>query len=195
MLEGSKTITNVPLQVFKVKLFVKITWVVVTLLSLLLYGFPKMAAAPIVSAQEFQGLQIQEIDPRYQQLNKFFDKYRCPEPRYVTEYIETADKYGIDYRLLPAISLKESTCQKQMPGLTIKGKYVNGACFNAWGWLIYGNNRKCFDSIPAGIEEVLKNFATNPKWQGTVDQILYRYNGTVESKYPARVKNIMSTIE
>jgi len=164
------------------------------LASLLLGIFPKIAAAPVASANEVKWLQIEEIDPRYQKLNHWFNKYKCPEPRYVKEYIETADRYGIDYRLLPSISLKESTCGKAVPGFIVQGKWVKGACFNHWGWLIYGSNKKCFENVPAGIEEVLKNFGTNPKWVGTVDTILYRYNGAVESGYGERVKKLINQI-
>lgn len=163
----------------------KLAWLVLGLVTLFGVSFsPEVAGAPIASAQEVKALQVEEIDPRYEQLNKFFDKYKCPEPRYTKEYVEIADKYEIDYRLLPSISLKESTC----------GKHVPYKCENHWGWLIYGKNRRCFESVPAGIEEVLKNFGTNPKWMGTVDKILYRYNGSVEKLYPSRVKNIMEQI-
>ena len=154
------------------------------------WGLPKVVAAPPPASS----LRMEDIDPRYKALENFFQKYKCPEPHYVKEYIEAADKYHLSYELLPAISLKESTCGKHSPGLMVDGKYINGACNNWWGWLIYGDHRKCFDSIPAGIDEILDNFANNPKWQGTTDGILWKYNGTVERGYPARVKSLMEQI-
>ena len=49
-------------------------------------------------------------DGRVSKLERFFQSYGCPSPHYSADYIRAADAHQLDYRLLPAISLVESTC-------------------------------------------------------------------------------------
>ncbi len=79
-------------------------------------------------------------------LREFLEKYNSPLLNNVDTFIAVADKYGIDYRLLPAISCMESTCGKRMP-------YNSN---NAWGWGVYGNNVIRFANFDEGIETVGK---------------------------------------
>jgi hypothetical protein len=169
-----------------VRLFVKIALglsIILTVLALM----PSVAAAPIASANDIPGLQVEEIDPRYQQLNIWFDKYKCPEPRYVQEYIEAADKNGIDYRLLPAISLQESTCGQHVPHWCPKGTLSN----NWWGF-----RAQCYKSVADGIDSVLNQMANTAPFAGnTVKKMLWYYNGTVNPTYPGSVMIKMKEIE
>ena len=83
---------------------------------------------------------------RVEVLEKFLEKYNSPMTENAEAFIAVADKYGMDYRLLPAISCMESTCgNKIIPGT-----------YNAWGWGIYGNNVISFESFEEGIETVGK---------------------------------------
>src|SRR5437879_1566305 len=58
---------------------------------------PAPAARPIPALRS-------NPDPRVARLEKFFRRYHCPAPYHVPEYLGAADGYGLDYRLLPAIS-------------------------------------------------------------------------------------------
>ncbi len=49
-------------------------------------------------------------DPRIGRLEKFFKIYHCPAPHSTFEYLRAADGYGLDYRLLPAVSIRETQC-------------------------------------------------------------------------------------
>lgn len=172
---------------------------IITLLAaiLLCFGFARGVAAPQVEAaqdvnqqsENQPGLQIEEIDPRYENLKQFFDKYKCPEPRNIDVYIQTADKYDIDYRLLPAISVKESTCGKHVPHWCPKALLSH----NHWGY-----QTSCYKDAASGIENVLYEIRNESPWKksdGDVKKILWTYNGTVEPGYPARVINLMNQIE
>ena len=75
-------------------------------------------------------------DQRHARLETFFQSFGCPAPYHVREYLGAADTYDIDYRLLPAISVLESTC----------GIYQREN--NRWGW---ASARKGFASFRAGI--------------------------------------------
>lgn len=166
-------------------------------IALALFSWVRAAAAPAIAEEqvpeqvstEIQSIKIEEVDPRYENLNKFFDRYKCPEPRNVETYILEADKHGIDYRLLPAISVKESTCGKFVPHWCPKG---------VKSWNYWGYRRGCYANSAVGITQVMDDLANDTPWvRAKKDpwKILWIYNGTVESKYPARVKALMEQIE
>ena len=48
-------------------------------------------------------------DPRYQALYRFFHKTGCPVRDHVGAFLEAADDYDLDWRLLPSLSFIEST--------------------------------------------------------------------------------------
>jgi hypothetical protein len=117
-------------------------------------------------------------DPRFAQLERFFQRYSCPEPKHIGEYLRAADGYGLDYRLLPAISIRETHC-----GLDFNWN-------NHWG---YHPGRQRFPSIEAGIFHVAHTLAEEPPYKGkSLDEKLYVYNPREE--YPKEVKQIMRQI-
>jgi len=85
----------------------------------------------------------QTVDIRPRQLEDFLNSYDSPMATYSSYLVQMADKYGIDWRLVPAISGIESTFGKNIPF----GSY------NAYGW--NGGNAR-FDSWEESIEEVSK---------------------------------------
>jgi hypothetical protein len=119
-------------------------------------------------------------DRRIERLRLFFDAYACPAPRHIAEYLRAADVYGLDYRILPAVSVRESTCGQYQ-------RHLN----NRWGW---DNGDSGFGSIPYGIEYVARQLAQAPQYKGkTLDQILWTYNP--RDAYPGEVKRLMAKIE
>ena len=159
----------------------------ITVIGVMLFGFATVAAAPPPTAEELAGLQMPPPDPRYQSLEQFFQKFKCPEPVNVKEYIEAADKYALDYRLLPAISIQESTCGIHVPHWCPKGKLSN----NLWGF-----RTQCYDNVPAAIDSVLSQIKTTSPFAGnTIKKILWYYNGTVNPSYPGQVMGLMNQID
>jgi len=118
-------------------------------------------------------------DPRSVKLEAFFKTYDCPTPLHVQAYLQAADDHDVDYRLLPAISLVESTCG------TFERKN------NRWGW---ASVQSGFASVPAGIDYITEQLAQNPRYKGkTVKQKLYTYNPYPE--YVHQVERLMRQIE
>jgi hypothetical protein len=118
-------------------------------------------------------------DRRIERLQAFFDSYACPAPRHIADYLRAADTYGLDYRILPALSVRESTC----------GQYEK--LNNRWGW---DSGESGFGSIALGIEYVARQLAQAPQYKGkTLDQLLWTYNP--RAAYPGEVKKIMEKIE
>jgi len=118
-------------------------------------------------------------DPRIMRLEAFFKAYDCPGPLHVQEYLQAADSHALDYRLLPAISLVESTC----------GAYQR--MNNRWGW---ASTQSGFESVPAGIDYITEQLAENPKYKGkSVKEKLFTYNPFPQ--YVRQVERLMRQIE
>lgn len=119
-------------------------------------------------------------DPRAARLEKFFKYYHCATPYHAFEYLRAADGYGLDYRLLPAVSIRETLC-----GAT--SKQLN----NPWG---YHPGRQSFTSIAEGIEVIAKRLTQHPLYRGkTLQDKLFTYNP--RAAYPKEVERIMRQIE
>lgn len=89
-------------------------------------------------------------------LTRFLEKHNSPLATYADKFIFYADKYRLDYRLVPAISGVESSFGKRIP----KGS------FNAYGW---ANGKYYFESWELGIEEVSKVLRKNYYDQGATN--------------------------
>ena len=117
-------------------------------------------------------------DPRLKTLQKFFRKAGCPAQKYSAVFLEAADTYDLDWRLLPSISFVEST----------GGKAAKNN--NLFGW---DSGRAEFPSPIAGIHTVGYRLAHSELYRDKdVDQILATYNPNVE--YAEKVKSVMRRI-
>ena len=118
-------------------------------------------------------------DERRLKLQAFFQSYRCPAPYHVDAYLTEADKNAIDYRLLPAISVRESTCGR------------HSRLNNHWGW---DSARSGFSSVKAGIRYLARTLALGPRYRDqNIDGKLKIYNPKLQ--YTAEVKRLMEEIE
>lgn len=118
-------------------------------------------------------------DPRAARLGKLFRIYHCPEPHHIADYLRAADGYGLDFRLLPAVSIRETSCGA--------GEKQN----NRWG---YHPGRMAFPSIEAGIDFVARQLAESPLYKGkTLEGKLFTYNP--REAYPGEVRRIMEQAE
>ncbi|HTK03191.1 MAG TPA: hypothetical protein VL401_00245 [Alphaproteobacteria bacterium] len=84
-----------------------------------------------------------EFDFRVSNLKNFLEKHNSPLVEYADEFVNSADTYGIDYRLVPAISGVESTF----------GKHIPYKSYNAYGW---ANGEYKFTSWENSIDHVSK---------------------------------------
>lgn len=142
-------------------------------LALTTAGAAGIAQAPILS-------MAQSLDPRISRLERFFRHYNCPQPYHVADYLRASDGYQLDYRLLPAISIRESQC-----GVTEQ------RANNHWG---YHPSRQSFSTVESGIYYVAHQLAEGYYYRGkTLQQKLFVYNP--RPKYPAEIQSIMRQIE
>lgn len=126
------------------------------------------------------------VDTRAARIDAYFGRWDLPLEGHGTFMVEMADKYNIDWRLIPAIAMREST----------GGKF---ACYNnPFGW---GSCKIKFDSFEEAIESIAKNLGghnpnTEVYYKGkTTEEKLHFYNGTVIKTYVREVVKIMDRIE
>ncbi len=122
-------------------------------------------------------------DDRAARLDAYFAKRNMPLEGHGQAFVATADKYGLDWRLLPAIGVRESSGGKHL---------LNN---NPFGW---GSCKIKFADFDEAIEEVAKNLSGSDEDTAkyyknkTTYQILWAYNGTVIHSYPDEVIAIMN---
>lgn len=100
-------------------------------LSILLIFAKNVNAEPnSTTPAPMQEVSGKKVDQNSKILAAYLKKYNSPLQDYAHDFIEAAEKYGIDWKLVPSISGVESTFGKFIPGGT---DYANTS-YNAWGW-------------------------------------------------------------
>jgi len=123
---------------------------------------------------------VEQKDIRADKIDNYFKERNMPLYGYGKKMVEVADKNGIDWRLLPAISIRESSGGKHM------------CDNNPFGW---GSCKITFNSIDEAIQTVGYKLNNLPVYKGkSTEQKLYYYNGTVIESYPSEVIEIMNKI-
>lgn len=159
----------------------KLQKILLGLLFLLTLTFPVNAQAQIVDAQNTQEISVEArpIDKRAQIIKDYLALKNAPLEDSAQDFVDAADKYGIDWKLVVSISGVESGFGKHIPG----GHDPLYTSYNGWGWGVYGDNSLGFkswrdaiftiseglkkDYIDKGYTEPLvmnKKYASSPTW-------------------------------
>ncbi len=121
-------------------------------------------------------------DYRVKILRDYLTQHNSPLAPYAADFVENADKYNLDWRLVAAISGVESTFGQEIPS----------SSYNAWGWGVYGDHVIRFNSWKEGIGTVSQGlrerymdqwggqniyqigsmYAASPAWAGHVEYYL-----------------------
>lgn len=127
--------------------------VLITLLFIFTFSTSKTHAAEKI-ADASAALQSPEnastghvVDARVTAVQNVLERYSSPLAPYAKDYVHYADKYSVDWKLLPSIAGLESTFGKN---------YIPGT-YNVYGW---GSGRIYFDSWAHGIEVINKSLRT-----------------------------------
>lgn len=167
----------------------------VTLAFLPLYAMPasELNIIPSSTSPNPEVKQVQ-LEPtvedmrakRAAQIDKYYKERSMPLAGHGMTFVLAAEKYGLDWSLLPAIAVRESSGGK------------NDCYNNPFGW---GSCKIKFSSYEEAIETLARNLGgANPRtssyYAGTPTlKKLYYYNGTVIPSYPREVIKIMDRIE
>jgi hypothetical protein len=119
-----------------------------------------------------------KFDLREVILRKFFSRTHCPAERYAGVFVAEADAHGLDWRLLPSLSIVESGGGKHAPGN------------NLFGW---ANGATAFNSISEAIHHVASALSSGRSYRGKdLEGKLLAYNHSTD--YKAMVTDIMRQI-
>jgi hypothetical protein len=118
-------------------------------------------------------------DPRLERLQSFFAKLECPIQGLEEDFLDAADQNNLDWRLLPALAVIESSGGKS---------YRNN---NIFGW---DSCRTEFPSVRTGIHVVASRLAHSRLYRDKdLDSLLRTYNSE-RSDYVPLVKSIMNAV-
>jgi len=122
-------------------------------------------------------------DSRVERLENYLNSHKSPLAVHSKTFINVADKYDLDWRLIPAISGVESTFGKNIPDNS----------YNAYGW---ANGKYRFSSWDNSIEIVGKTLKEKYIDRGapTINKIAIRY-APPSSSWAWKVKYFMTKIE
>lgn len=148
-------------------------------------NFKLYAALP--QSTNFISEEIEHADARAKIIENFFQSYKAPLSAYGNLFIQTADKYKLDWRLLPAIAMQESS----------GGKKVIDNSYNPFGYGIYGKLVTRFASWEEAIERVGRALREDYLDQGLKNpyQIMTKYNPPSLQKDGAWAKSVSSFME
>src|SRR3954469_24572878 len=122
--------------------------------------------------------KARDADARTERLKNFFSSLHCPVSYLSPEFVRASDENGLDWRLLPSISVIESGGGKA---------YKNN---NIFGW---ANGDYLFTTLKAGIHEVAFKLGRSPLYRNRdVEEKLHLYNPNEE--YATNVMAVMNRI-
>lgn len=131
--------------------------------------------------------KIEHADGRARIIEDFFKSYNSPLAKFARDFVNIADKYNLNYRLLPAISMQESN----------GGKRVIADSYNPFGYGIYGGSVLRFSSWEESIEKVGKGLRENYLSLGleTPEKIMVKYNPPSLANGGSWAKGVSSFME
>ena len=190
------------------KLFLLVTFSTITpfllIFSIILYSFLSFQKNPTAyysynisttpvsyaALPTIDDLFTQEVlgkEARVEIIRQFFAKYHSPLEPYAKLIVDTADNYGLDHRLLPAIAMQESNLCLKAPADS----------YNCWGFGIYGGKVTRFSGFEEAIETVTKTLSLRYKDKGLVnpEEVVRLYTPSDDGKWVYAVNHFMDKLQ
>lgn len=146
-----------------------------------LYSAAPPAVADLITA-------IETGDARPVLVERFLRKNSSPMVGLGQKFVDLADQYGFDWRLLPAIAFQESNL----------GKVIPRDSYNAFGWAVYTgkNSGSNFESWDHSLEVIASGIKKSYIDQGldTPEKMMDKYTDS-EGSWAAGVRFAMNAIE
>lgn len=146
-----------------------------------------VAYAALPPADDEFSAVIGEDDSRVELVRQFLERYNSPLEPYAPDLIAASERYNLDFRLLPAIAMQESTaCKRIIPD-----------SYNCWGWGIYGDKVTKFNNYPEAIETISKGLNTRYSSRGliTPQQVGQMYNPSNTNNWAENVTIFMNRMK
>jgi len=131
-------------------------------------------------------IAVQATDGRAEALRDFFTYYKSPLRDQAEFIVQVADRYSLDYRLIPAIAMQESNLCKKIP-------YQS---YNCWGFGIYGGKVTRFNNYEQAIETVSRTLAKEYIGKGFQEphEIMTKYTPGSNGSWANSVSHFMQEI-
>ncbi len=100
---------------------------------------------------------LPQKDPHIEVLKAYLESQNSPMVENADDFINAANEYDLDWRLVAAISGLESGFGKHTPGHEL---FFNES-YNGWGWGVYGTQALGFKSWKDGIYTVSRGLREN----------------------------------
>lgn len=130
-------------------------------------------------------------DARGDIVNGFLERYKSPvlleDPEFGYTLVEIADKYGLDYRLLPAIAMQESNLCKVIPSNS----------FNCLGFGVHSRGTMRFENFESNFDTAAKTLKTKYVDIGltTPEKIMTKYTPSSNGSWAASVNQWIAEME
>lgn len=149
------------------------------------YGAKVYAALPSSPGEVAGAATV--ADGRVEIIRQYLESYKSPLLPYAQDLVETAEKYGLDFRFLVAIAQQESNLCKKIP----EGSY------NCWGWGIHSRGTLRFSDYKEAIEQVAKGIREEyiDKGYTTPEEIMAKYTPLSPGTWAAGVKQFLEEME
>jgi len=146
-----------------------------------------VAYAALPPANEAFEANIVQEDSQVEVVRQFFAKHNSPLEPFAPDIIVAAKRHNLDYRLLPAIAMQESTLCRRVPHESN----------NCWGWGIYGGKVTRFNNYPEAIETISKGLATKYRGRGliTPHEVGRMYNPSNTNNWAENVTHFMEEMK
>ena len=130
---------------------------------------------------------IESVDARGEIIRQYLQKYKSNLEPHADYIVQVADKYSLDYRLIPAIAQQESNLCKIIPQDS----------YNCWGWGIHSRGSLGFTSYEEAIETVSKGISEEyiAKGYNTVEEIMSKYTPMSNGSWAIGVNQFMGEME
>lgn len=159
--------------------------VIVENLRLPNYGSRVYAALPS-SVGEVAGAAT-TADARVEIIRQYLEQYKSPLLPYAQNLVDTAEIYGLDFRLLVAIAQQESNLCKKIPE----------SSYNCWGWGIHSRGTLKFQSYEEAIEAVARGIREEYVDRGytTPEEIMQKYTPLSPGTWASGVRQFLEEME
>lgn len=162
---------------------------VIPFIALFLLNSPIQAKINV--PQSTSEIEVRTMDKRAEVLQAYLSKYNSPMKYQAQDFIDAADAYNMDWKLLPAIAGVESTFGKFIPG----GNEQSFTSYNAWGWGVYGSQAIYFTSWREGMFTVAEGLNKNYFSRGLTDPYSINRMYSASSRWGTNVTYFLNDME
>jgi len=121
-------------------------------------------------------------------IEKYLTHYQSPLLPFKDKILQSAERYGVDPRLIVAIAQQESNLGKKTPE----------GCYNAWGWCIHARGTTCFSGWDEAIETVTKGISRDYCSKGYCEDpclMMKRYTPRSNGSWCAGVNQFLEELQ